>query len=304
VKNNIEDLNILVVGDIMLDKYLLGTVSRISPEAPVPVVDVTEEYHTLGGCGNVVRNIREIGANVDCISSVGLDNDGDIIRELLWQLGVGDALVNGSSQTTIKERIVATTTKTQMLRIDRETIKKVDSKIAIDTFESLIKKEKYNIIVVSDYAKGMITKELMTYLHTLDTKIIVDPKPINGFLYNNVYMITPNKKEWEAMAYSSEYSLNKVKFILETKGSEGMSLFDKDKHYLVELPSEPKAVFNVSGAGDTVVAVMSICLSLGIVPQLAAEIANECAGYVVTQPGTSTIPKEIFLKYLKKITNQ
>lgn len=299
----IEDINILVVGDIMLDKYTVGTVDRINPEAPVPILDIIREYSTLGGCGNVVRNLREIGVQVDCLSSIAIGNDGSKIIELLKKLDVDNSIIYGSEQTTVKQRIIDSNTNTQLLRIDKEIISKVNHTQAIQEFQ-MVQKDKYDIIIISDYAKGMITKGLMTYLKTLKNqpKIIVDPKPINGFLYNDVFMITPNEKEWSVMKLSSTYNLKNVEYILETKGSKGMILHKNNLKY--KITSVPKYVYNVSGCGDVVIAVMAICISLGLKLRDSAVIANKCAGFTTTLPGTSIITKEKFHNYLKEITNQ
>jgi len=296
------NVNILVVGDIMLDKYVVGNVSRISPEAPVPVVNVSEEYYTLGGCGNVVRNIRSVGANVDCISSIAHDHNGESIADELDIIGVGDILIYGSKQTTVKERIISDHRQVQMLRLDRETTERIDSEKAIEMFQK-IHRNKYDIIIVSDYAKGMITKELMDFLHTIeDTKIIIDPKPSNGILYNNVFMITPNEQEWNSMLFASAYQLKNVQYILRTLGRNGMELIENqlDESWIIE--SDPVDIYNVSGAGDAVVAIMGICISMGWNVLDAAYIANKCAAYVVTQPGTSMVPQKIFEKIIVEYT--
>ena len=155
--NNIENIKILVVGDIMLDKYVVGSVNRISPEAPVPIVNVKEEYSTLGGCGNVVRNIRELGAQVDCLTSIGNDIEGKDIIDKLEEIGVGNLVCFGSDISILKERIIADHRLVQMLRIDREVKKTVSAKLAINKLK--ISKNDYDMIVISDYAKGMITSE-------------------------------------------------------------------------------------------------------------------------------------------------
>jgi len=290
---NPEDIRILVVGDIMLDKYIIGEVSRISPEAPVPIVNVSEEYHTLGGCGNVVNNLRSLGAKVYCLASIGNDINGSLVIDELRQKGVGDLIMIGSNKTIVKERIVSNQRQVQMLRVDYESITPVDPVLSIKFLES-IKDIDYNMIVVSDYAKGMITYELMQYLKGTGTAIIVDPKPINGYMYNGVYMITPNEPEWFTMKVSSAYNLVDVSFFLITKGKDGMTLIENggDNHW--DIGTEPVEIYNVSGAGDTVVAVMSLCISMGWKEVAAAYIANKCAAYVVTQPGTTTVTKEMF----------
>jgi rfaE bifunctional protein kinase chain/domain len=295
-----EHVKILVIGDIMLDKYVVGEVNRISPEAPVGIVNVTEEYHTLGGCGNVVKNIRELGAEVDCLSSIASDINGQIISNELKRIGVGNLLFQGSDRTTVKERIISDQRHVQMLRIDRETIKTINSKIAINTIE-MVEEFNYNMIIISDYAKGMISEELMQYLKTKNVKIIVDPKPINGYMYNGVYMITPNENEWNTMKLSSKYNLRNVSFFLITKGKYGMKLIENGgDYYFWDIPAEPVDIYNVSGAGDTVVAIMAVCLSMGWKELDSAIIANKCAAYVITQPGTSAIPKDRFIELISK----
>ena len=291
----LEDLKILVVGDIMLDKYIEGVVNRISPEAPVPIVNVTHEYHTLGGCGNVARNIRELGCNVECLASIGPDIEGKMIENELEMLGIYSLLIHGSTKTTTKTRIIADTRKVQMLRYDSEDTRTVHQKSLAN--HVLRGCGEYDIIVVSDYAKGMISYEIMKYLkENFAAPIIVDPKPSHGQFYDGVFMITPNKIEWDSMIVSSAYNLAHVNYILETKGSRGMTLIDNQNDISHDISGEEVQVYNVSGAGDTVVAIMSVCLSLGYDPLTAAKIANKCAGYVVTQPGTSIVPKNIFMK--------
>ena len=299
MKKKIDNMKILVVGDIMLDKYVVGDVSRISPEAPVPIVYVTEEYYTLGGSGNVVRNIRELGAQVDCLASVHVGYNGERIKDELDRIGAGDIVIYGSKETTVKERIIADERKVQMIRIDREHIENVDADKAINIFKQY-KKNNYDIIVVSDYAKGMITKDLMDFLKTQNTRIIVDPKPINGFLYNDVFMVTPNEKEWQIMKLTSQYNLKNVQYVLVTKGSKGMTLYDFNQSW--DIPTTPLDIYNISGCGDVVIAVMAVCLSMGSSPIAAAKIANKCAGYTATKAGTSIITKDKFESYVKEYT--
>jgi len=291
----LEDIRILVVGDIMLDKYVMGEVERISPEAPVPIVHVHEEYNTLGGCGNVVRNIREIGPNVDCLSSIGNDANGRLVIDHLDCINVTSKLIFGSDVTIVKERIIADERKIQMIRVDREVLKPIDPEQSIMEL-NMETDFNYDIVVISDYAKGMITNKLLKHLNKTGVKIIVDPKPQNKSIYGYPYMITPNEKELKQMGGSNELLFNGCEYVLETKGRKGMTLYDKNESW--DIDAEPVEVYNVSGAGDTVVSVMAICISMGYSPVESASIANKCAGYVVTQPGTSVVPKEIFLNHL------
>jgi len=296
-----KEIRILVVGDIMLDRYTEGTVERISPEAPVPIVKVKDEYHTLGGCGNVVRNIRSIGGNADCLSSVGIDIEGDIITDELNKIGARSCLFYGSKRTIVKERIIADQRKVQMLRIDREIISDVSPKQSIETFKEFCR-DIYDMVIISDYAKGMINSELMEFLKTnQNADIIVDPKPQNINMYNDVFMITPNEKEWRQMELSSPYTLNRVPFILQTLGNKGMNLINNQINKSFYIPAEPVEIFNVSGAGDTVISVMAVCLSMGIDVLDCAKIANKCAGYVVTKPGTTVVSESVFKQALNCI---
>ena len=296
---NIEDLKILVVGDIMLDKYVVGKVERISPEAPVPIVKAYDEYSTLGGCGNVVRNLREIGPTVYCACSIANDDAGLQVLDQLDSIGAIPLLTWQSRKTTIKERVIADPRKVQMLRVDREIIDPILSEPIIEEFKihKIDEKNYFDMIVVSDYAKGMITGDLMGYLRSLKTDIIIDPKPQNTRYYGRPLMITPNQKEWEEMQMKHSVV---PEFILVTKGQLGMTLIDnRQASGRYEIPADPVEVYNVSGAGDTVVSVMAVCLALNIPPEHSARIANECAGFVVTQPGTTVVPKNKFMKTLE-----
>ena len=293
---SLEDIEILVIGDIMLDKYILGEVERISPEAPVPIVHVYNEYSTLGGCGNVVRNIKELGPKVTCLASIGNDDNGEIISRKLYDLDVERFLTQQSDTTITKERVIASERKIQMIRIDREVAKPVDATHIIESFKTHDKE--YDIIVISDYAKGMITKDLMDYLHTRPERIIIDPKPKNKNIYGQVYLITPNEKESSDMGGSINLISSGYEYVLETKGKRGMTLHGKRQFW--SIPADEVEVYNVSGAGDTVIAIMATALSMGWNPLDSAYIANKCASYVVTKSGTSTVPKNIFMKLLKE----
>lgn len=290
----IEDIKILVVGDIMLDQYILGTVERISPEAPVPIVKVSEEYETLGGCGNVVRNICKLGAQVSCSASIARDNAGATIIEQLNGVGAKSLLVPESKTTTVKERVIADQRKIQMIRVDREDTAKINYTWLTD--EIMKGQEEYDIIVVSDYAKGVVTSGLIEFLQSMKIPMIIDPKPQNKSIYGYPFMITPNEKEAKEMGGAKSLIANGANYVLETRGRNGMILFEGADQYAIS--AEAVEVYNVSGAGDTVVAVMAVCISMGLNPLEAAEVANKCAGYVVTQTGTSTVPKNIFINNL------
>lgn len=288
---NFKDISILVVGDVMLDRYILGSVNRISPEAPVPVVKASGEYTELGGCGNVVKNLRSIG--VDTFSIIGLGED-DSGEEIISLIGKCMGIVTPGSETIQKVRIVTESRQTQMLRIDYEENAVQMTTDIVHNIASQIR-QCYDMIIVSDYGKGMINEELMSYLKGLRTPIIVDPKPINSSCYDNVFMITPNENEYDVMMLDTPTPLVKnVQYILKTAGADGMYLQDTTTKKEVHIEAEHVDVFNVIGAGDVVVAVIAACISSGLDVVTSARISNRCGNYVVTKPGTSFIPTKIF----------
>jgi len=289
----IKDIKILVAGDIMLDCYVCGEVERISPEAPVPILRVTKEYHMLGGCGNVIRNIRSIGADVTCIAAIGNDSAGKNIMNELGLLDVKTNFIIKEEMTTRKTRYIANNGYTQMFRADREDVGYI--KIG-----SLKIENNYDIIIVSDYAKGMITSDLMSALKKTNIPIVVDPKPQNMWLYDNVFMITPNKKEYDEICTSSTHPFARgIRYILKTLGKDGVELLEEGER-ICSVAAIPIDVYNVTGAGDTVVAMISLCLAMGLDVEAAVKISNKCAQYVVTQPGTSVVPKKMFKGFVRK----
>lgn len=286
-----KDVSILIVGDVMLDRYIIGEVTRISPEAPVPILKAKDEYTELGGCGNVVRNLLSIGVNTFSIIGIGEDEPG---HEIYESIGKCMALMTPGSETIQKVRMVTEGRQTQLLRVDYE-----DNAVQMNTelVHSIASKlqECYDLIVVSDYGKGMINKELMSFLKGLRTPIIVDPKPFHATYYDNVFMITPNEKEYEMMFLDTSAPLtSNVQYILKTAGADGMYLEDKINNKIEHIPAEEVEIFNVTGAGDVVVAVISACIGVGLDVLTSAKVANRCANYVVTQPGTSSIPTKLF----------
>lgn len=289
---NLEDVNILVVGDIMLDKYILGTVERISPEAPVPIVNVTSTYEQLGGCGNVAKNISALGCKVSCLASVGnTDIHADIVIDKLKQNNIEALISKDSKLTTVKERIVAGERQTQMLRVDYEHIAPINPKFLIDNIRD-IRDRKFDYIVISDYAKGFVTYPLIQILKTLNIPIIVDPKPRNISFYSDVFMITPNKNEFDDLHMSTEYA----EYTLVTLGKDGMDLFENGKQTANHIDSVPVEIFNVAGAGDVVVATISAAMAMGFKPYDAAIISNACAAEAVTHTGTCVVDKNYFDK--------
>jgi D-glycero-beta-D-manno-heptose-7-phosphate kinase len=302
--------NILIIGDIMLDEYIWGTVERISPEAPVPVVDVREETFRLGGAGNVVRNLSSLNAGVRIFSVTGNDRQGETIFNLLREEGVdADGLIKDDSRRTIvKTRIIAHTQ--QVVRIDKEDREHISD----DNRHSLLSAVKQKMsdadaVILSDYGKGLLSVGLIADIITEAGKygllVSVDPKERNFPHYKNAGIITPNMKELAfgaGMPISSEkdminaagriFDMLGCKMILATRGAEGMSLFEGRDH-VTHIPTAAKMVFDVTGAGDTVISVFTLASASGATPAEAAAISNIAAGIVVGEVGAATVGFEV-----------
>jgi rfaE bifunctional protein kinase chain/domain len=297
---------ILVIGDLMIDEYLWGDVDRISPEAPVPVVAVKKEESTLGGSGNVINNLAALGAKVFAAGVIGTGRNGNILLKRLGSLGIDSRGVvqEHGRPTTRKTRIIAA--HQHVLRIDRETKKDVSGE-TMDRIAQFIEKaiKETDIVIISDYGKGLITKALMKKVVVLARKhkkvIIADPKGIDYSKYSGVTLITPNRKE-AALAAGVEITDNAslikagakiiksagIENLLITCGKDGMTLFERGKKPY-KIKAEARQVFDVSGAGDTVVAVMALALASGGSFRDAASVANTAAGIVVGKVGTATV---------------
>ncbi len=298
------DITVGVIGDIILDKYLWGDVERISPEAPVPVVDVKKETVSLGGASNVTNNIASLDAKAYMIGVVGDDENAKIIENLLKSKNINPVLIKDKSRPTIeKTRIIAVSQ--QLLRIDREDRSKLSTGIE-DKIINEIKniKDEINVFIVSDYGKGVITQRIMDFIKSLNKPIFVDPKPSNYQLYKNTTILTPNKKEaYESIKADKNTDLEfvgrkimsdlELNQLLITLGSEGMALFEGDK--ILRIPTKAKKVFDVTGAGDTVISVLALARLAGGTWEESASLANTAAGYVVGEIGTATVSRDILI---------
>jgi rfaE bifunctional protein, domain I len=298
------DITVGVIGDIILDKYLWGDVERISPEAPVPVVDVKKETVSLGGASNVANNIASLDAKAYMIGVVGDDENAKIIENLLKSKNINPVLIKDKSRPTIeKTRIIAVSQ--QLLRIDREDRSKLSTEIE-DKIINEIKniKDKINVFIVSDYGKGVITRRIMDFIKSLNKPIFVDPKPSNYQLYKNTTILTPNKKEaYESIKADKNTDLEfvgrrimsdlELNQLLITLGGEGMALFEGDK--ILRIPTKAKKVFDVTGAGDTVISVLALARLAGGTWEESASLANTAAGYVVGEIGTATVSRDILI---------
>ncbi|MDP1695909.1 MAG: D-glycero-beta-D-manno-heptose 1-phosphate adenylyltransferase [archaeon] len=289
ILSNFIGKKILVIGDLMLDKYVEGEVSRVSPEAPVPVVKVEREFFELGGAGNVASNVASLGGKAILFSFAGKDDGINVVKNLLREKGI-EFFIDENYATLQKTRIIGR--GQQIVRVDRE---KICEKIFNEETKKLLleKARECDIIIISDYAKGSITKDLIEFLSVYKSKMIVDPKPSNQHLYKKVYLITPNEKESLEMSGFSE--VNKAgemlkmelnSHILITKGRDGMTLFSDSR---MEIPTYAQEVFDVSGAGDTVIATLALAIAAGSSLEEASIIANHAAGIAVGKKGTYSV---------------
>ncbi|ACL04515.1 rfaE bifunctional protein [Desulfatibacillum aliphaticivorans] len=297
---------VLVVGDMMIDEYLWGEVSRISPEAPVQVVEVKKTTSTLGGAGNVVNNLTALGAKVSVAGVMGGGKAGDLLNGKLTALGVNTEglLVDQGRATTRKTRVIGA--NQQMLRIDRES----KQEISEEQVQAIVRFAQNQIpqcdlVIASDYGKGVLTRSLMEELakicKTAGKALIVDPKGMDYSKYKGATCITPNKKEASqasGVEIKDQASLERAaaklleiagaEKILITLGKDGMALFSPGEEPF-RVHAQARQVFDVSGAGDTVISVLGLSLAAGASYKTAAALANTAAGIVVAKVGTATV---------------
>ena len=300
---------ILVIGDVMIDEYLWGEVERISPEAPVQVVSLVRDSSTLGGAGNVVNNLVALGAKISVASVIGTGDNASLLLKLFNDLGVDTTglIQDANRPTTKKTRILAG--HQQVLRIDRETKKKISQAHAARLVQFVQERiHTFNVILLSDYGKGLFSETLLQQVIDVarenNRPIVVDPKGLNFKKYAGATAVTPNKKEASLAAgieIVDDASLIDagrkllhdipVDKILMTCGKEGMVVFEDGKDPF-RISAEARQVFDVSGAGDTVLAVLGLGLATGASFRQAAALANVAGGIVVGKVGTATLSRE------------
>lgn len=296
--------NILVVGDLMIDHYLWGSCERISPEAPVQVVDIAKETTVLGGAGNVINNLNALGANVSVSSVIGNDDNGKELIEMLNAIGVDskNIITQDGRKTSKKSRVIAVSQ--QILRYDKESKNSIAKESVSKILESLSATiNSFDMVILSDYGKGVLTDELCQGIISLSNnnniKVLVDPKGSDFSKYRGAYLLTPNKKEAILAtgidindAQSLEKALLQLKdecdldISLITLSEDGIATYDKEVEVF---PTVAKEVFDVTGAGDTVIASIAFALSAGKNIQDTAAFANLAAGVVVGKIGSATV---------------
>lgn len=316
-------LNILIIGDVMVDSYLWGKVERISPEAPIPVVALKRRENRMGGAANVAMNIRSMGASPILCSVIGADEKGDQFVDLLRQEQISDEGIIRSAQrtTTTKYRIFGNSY--QMLRVDEETDHDLypgDFQAMIRTVDHILGKKKIDCIIFQDYDKGVITESLISEVvqraARMKIPVTVDPKKRNFTAYRNVTLFKPNLKELKEglsldggtddlqSVMNSAQRLRtgqNCRYVLTTMSEKGVliSYADKSENQNVYIPAHLRTISDVSGAGDTVISVASLCLALNRTPYEVAYISNLAGGLVCEEVGVVPIDKE---KLLAEVT--
>lgn len=311
ILKDFEGKEIIVFGDIMLDHFIRGTVSRISPEAPVPVVDVKKEFFVAGGAGNVAVNLAALGAKPVMISVVGQDLGGEMLKGFLREKNVNIYGITEDPDRPTTQKIRVMAEQQQIVRFDRESKKIISpavSAVCMKSFELAVKTAKG--VILSDYGKGMLSDHnIETIIETCRKNgipVCVDPKIDNFKKYKRITCMTPNTKEaWEGVGEnpkSGEEAIvelgNKIlnmldaQSILITRGAEGMSLFEKGKKLPSSVPTAAREVYDVTGAGDTVISVLTLGLAAGASLKEAAVLSNYAAGIVVGKSGTATATRQ------------
>lgn len=315
IVNKFSNTSIIVVGDVMLDEYLWGDVRRISPEAPVPVVQIESVSRRLGGAANVVQNLQKLGIKPLLISVCGNDENGKNLSNLLRELNCcDDGLFQSPNRpTTIKTRIVAR--QQQVVRADRELVADLDEaeRDALwQHFESSFQKAKG--VIISDYGKGVVSQPFINRVLekciTSNRFVSIDPKDRHFDLYKKVSVITPNLKEAHIMAgltygHCSDEEIQllgwklldnlELPHLLITLSERGMALFERENRLFTHLPTVARKVFDVTGAGDTVISVFSAASICGASPLEAAFLANHAAGLTVAEIGTASVDPQTLL---------
>ncbi len=298
----------LVLGDIMLDHYQWGEVSRISPEAPVPVVFIHKETYSLGGAGNVARNIKTLGGEPFLVGIVGDDEHGErIFAELKSENIACDLIVSTRRKTTLKTRVIGNSQ--QIVRVDIENNSHIDARDEALVLKKIAEHRYGEYVLVSDYGKGLVKKKILCAL--TDRKVVLDPKNKNFRDYKNLFIMTPNQKEAEqgsGISIENQKSIIRagkklisskgLSNLLITMGPEGMVLFSGDGP-ITHFPTSARKVYDVTGAGDTVIAALGTGIQAGMSLSESCMLANYAAGYVVGQVGTAAADKESILQAIE-----
>ncbi|MCC7303303.1 MAG: D-glycero-beta-D-manno-heptose-7-phosphate kinase [Bacteroidia bacterium] len=319
-----DNLKVLIIGDVMVDSYMWGRVSRISPEAPVPVVAIERKESRLGGAANVALNIQALGATPILCSVIGNDEKGNLFLELMraQKLPNKGILKSRERITTVKTRVISS--NHQMLRVDEEveeTISEHETKQFLTLISYLLKKERINVVIFEDYDKGLITPDLINKVVTEARRkkipVVVDPKKKNFNSYKNVTLFKPNLKELkEGLKVEFDHSdpgdLSRAVNILKHKLKLDIAMITLSELGIYVsgngtdkiIPAHVRNIADVSGAGDTVISTAALCLAAGMTPTAMASIANLAGGLVCEKVGVVPVDKELLLTESKKLARK
>lgn len=293
--------DILVIGDVMLDQYVSGSTDRLSPEAPVPVVKIDSQFSVLGGAANVANNLAALGANVSLLGVVGRDDNARIVNELLEAKGIANQLLDADIFTTVKTRVISR--NQQMVRVDREEVFS-DEDAFVNHLSGVLSFFQGSAIIVSDYAKGVCSpgamKVILTWATNNDVKVLIDPKGTDWSKYEGAFLIKPNVKELEELFNTSIENTNSeiaqfgkeirsrynIEHVLITRSEEGMTHIHDE---ILHVKSRKVDIYDLSGAGDTVIAVLVFLIQQGEDISIAINKANQAGSYVITKPNTYAI---------------
>lgn len=321
-KNKIQDCHVLVIGDVMIDQYYYGDMKRISPEAPVPIVNTKKTKRTLGGAANVAHNLAKLGCKVSLAGAVGSDKGKYELFDMLESKGIdGSGMITDQRCTTTKTRIISG--NQQILRIDQEEKMNI-SDAALQQFEGWflykLKNEPIHSIIISDYEKGFCREELchkvISLANQFNIPTIIDPKGKEWNKYSDATIVTPNLKELGDILAMDVLNTDEVineygpmlrqqynfNYLLITRSERGMSVVSEDQ--MVHIPTVAKEVYDVSGAGDTVVSILAAFMGIGAPVEDAVKISNLAAGIVVGKVGTYAVSEDELLQQLERISKQ
>ncbi|WP_316804511.1 D-glycero-beta-D-manno-heptose-7-phosphate kinase [Pedobacter nototheniae] len=309
--------NVLVIGDLMLDHYIFGSANRLSPEAPVPVININKETKIVGGAANVASNLKALGANVYLAGVTGNDVYGAEIKSILDSNQIDTSLImmDDNRLTTIKTRVIAG--NHHIVRIDKEDIHDISTQLQnafVNAVEVCI--QKADIVILSDYNKGLLSHNLSLKIIELckqnNKKVVVDPKGLDYSKYHGAYIIKPNRKELaeaskterivsnEALVKAADviFKITQAEYLVVTLSEAGIAIINEKEHKVI--PVVATEVYDVTGAGDTVIATLAYCLALGFDIEEAATIANYAAAIVIKHIGSATTTIEEVIQSLDK----
>lgn len=312
-------LKALIVGDVMIDAYLWGKVERISPEAPVPIVQVNKRANRLGGAANVALNIKALGAEPILCSVIGNDKQAETFLDLLSEENISAKGIVKSDErvTTTKFRVIGN--NAQMLRVDEEidtSLSSSDQQNLLNRIADILSKNQIDVIIFQDYDKGVLSAEVIKQIQQLNTKhipIAVDPKKRNFFAFKNVDLFKPNLKELQEATHQSFHKSDSVrlkdtveqlqlelnsKYLFTTLSELGVYISERQNNSFdaLHIPAHHRSIADVSGAGDTVISTAALCLALKTDPKTLAELSNLAGGLVCEEVGVIPVNKEKLLK--------